>query len=195
MTLKEYSSVLIALDLINHPAILLDRDGAVLAVSGKASKVFDSEFSVRGRRLYVADGQSRTKLEALLDRARLVSDKQVPSVSHLAVNRASRRPIVVEAILRSSGSSSLPCDVSLVLLLTDLDEMPVISRASLMEVFGLTPVQAQLASLLAKGKSVEEIAREMNISPGTARNHLKAVFLRTATRRQGELVSLLSRLR
>ncbi|WFU44966.1 LuxR C-terminal-related transcriptional regulator [Bradyrhizobium sp. CB82] len=64
-----------------------------------------------------------------------------------------------------------------------------------MEVFGLTPVQAQLASLLAKGRSLEEIAREMNISPGTARNHLKAVFLRTATRRQGELVSLLSRLR
>ncbi|MFK4719235.1 DNA-binding CsgD family transcriptional regulator [Bradyrhizobium niftali] len=194
-TPKEYSCVLIALDLINHPAILLDRGGSVLAVSGKASKVFDSEFSVRGRRIYVADCQSRTKLEALLDRARLVSDKQVPSVSHLAVNRASRRPIVVEAILRSSGSSSLPCDVSVVLLLMDLDEMPVISQASLMEVFGLTPVQAQLASLLVRGKSLEEIAREMNISPGTARNHLKAVFLRTATRRQGELVSLLSRLR
>ncbi|GLR90882.1 helix-turn-helix transcriptional regulator [Bradyrhizobium iriomotense] len=195
MTPKEYSCVLIALDLISHPAILLDRDGSVLAVSGKASKVFDSEFSVHGRRIYVADCQSRMKLEALLDRARLVSEQQGPSVSHLAVNRASRRPIVMEAILRSSGSSSLPCEVSVVLLLTDLDEMPVISQASLMEVFGLTPVQAQLASLLAKGKSLDEIAREMNISSGTARNHLKAVFLRTATRRQGELVSLLSRLR
>ncbi|MGY4501632.1 DNA-binding CsgD family transcriptional regulator [Bradyrhizobium sp. GM24.11] len=195
MTPKEYSSVLIALDLINHPAILLDRDGSVLAMSGMASKVFDSEFSVRGRRIYVADCRSRMKLEALLDRARLVSDKQLPSVSHLAVNRASRRPIVMEAILRSSGSSSLPCEVSVVLLLTDLDAMPVISQASLIEVFGLTPVQAQLASLLVKGKSLEEIAPEMNISPGTARNHLKAVFLRTATRRQGELVSLLSRLR
>ncbi|WP_456725288.1 MULTISPECIES: LuxR C-terminal-related transcriptional regulator [unclassified Bradyrhizobium] len=64
-----------------------------------------------------------------------------------------------------------------------------------MAVFGLTPVQAQLASLLVRGKSLEAIAREMNISSGTARNHLKAIFVRTATRRQSELVLLLSRLR
>jgi len=192
---QEHSSVLAALDLINCPAILLDRNGSVLAVSGKASKAFDSEFSVRGRRIYVADQQSRIKLEELLDRARMISGKQAPSVSHLAVNRISRRPVVMEAIPRSAGCSSLPCDVSVLLLLTDLDEVPVISQASLMEVFGLTPVQAQLASLLVRGKSLEEIAREMNISPGTARNHIKAVFARTATRRQGELISLLLRLR
>ncbi|WP_246800502.1 helix-turn-helix transcriptional regulator [Bradyrhizobium sp. ERR14] len=63
-----------------------------------------------------------------------------------------------------------------------------------MEIFGLTPAQARLASLLVAGKSLEEIALDMNISSGTARNHLKAVFLRTGTRRQAELVSLLSRL-
>ncbi|MFB9264638.1 helix-turn-helix transcriptional regulator [Bradyrhizobium erythrophlei] len=191
---QEHSSVLIALDWINCPAILLDRNGSVLAVSGKAPDAFDSEFSVRGRRIYVADYQSRTRLEELLDRARLLSGRQPPPVSRLVINRVSRRPIVIEAIPRRSGSGSLPCDVGLLLLLTDLDEAPVISRASLMEVFGLTPAQAQVASLLVKGKSLEDIAREMNISSGTARNHLKAVFARTATRRQGELVSLLSRL-
>lgn len=130
-----------------------------------------------------------------MDRMRLVSDEQVRSVSQVVINRSSRRPIMMKAIPRGCPSSSRPCETGVLLLLTDLDEVPNVSQAAIMEVFGLTPVQAQLASLLVRGKSVEEIAREMNISSGTARNHLKAIFVRTATGRQGELVSLLSRLR
>ncbi|KWV55239.1 hypothetical protein AS156_06135 [Bradyrhizobium macuxiense] len=64
-----------------------------------------------------------------------------------------------------------------------------------MAIFDLASIQAQLASLLVTGQSLDEIAREMNISKGTARNHLKAIVMPTATKRQGELVSLLSRLR
>lgn len=192
---QEYSSIISALDIINCPAIWVDRNGAVLAVSGKASKVFDSGFFVRGRRLYVADYQSRTRLEELMDQIRLVSDERGPKVSQIVINRSNRRPVVVDAILQEWGSSSPSCGAGVLLLLTDLDQVPVISQASLIQVFGLTPVQAQLASLLVRGKSLAKIAAEMNISLGTARNHLKAVFVRTATRRQSELVLLLSRLR
>ena len=194
MNFQERSSVLIALDWINCPAILLDREGSVLAVSRRASDFFDSEFSVIGRRIHVADYQSRTRLAELLDRARLRSGERASIVSRVAINRISRRPIVIEAILPHSETGSVACDMS-VLLLKDLGDAPAISQSSLMEVFGLTPAQAQLASLLATGKSLEQIAREMSISSATARNHLKAVFARTTTRRQAELVSLLSRLR
>jgi DNA-binding CsgD family transcriptional regulator len=166
----------------------------VLTVSAKASKLFDGEFFVRARRLYVTDPRSRTMLEELLNRIRLAPDEPVlPAL--VVINRSDRRPIIIEAIRQDWDCNSSRCDPGAFLLLKDLNEVPLISRASLMAIFGLTPVQAQLARLLAMGKSIEEIAREMNISSGTARNHLKAVFVRTATRRQGELISLLSRLR
>ncbi|MGY8684940.1 helix-turn-helix transcriptional regulator [Bradyrhizobium sp. UFLA05-153] len=190
-----YSSILTALDLIGYPAIWLDRDGSVLAVSDKALQTFDGDFTVRERRICVADYQSRMKCEELMGRVRLVSEEQGLSDSPVVINRASRRPLVLKAIRGDWASCSLPCETGVLLLLTDLDEVHVVSQASLMEIFGLTPVQAQLASLLVRGKSLEEIAREMRISSGTARHYLKAIFVRTATRRQAELALLLSRLR
>jgi DNA-binding CsgD family transcriptional regulator len=62
----------------------------------------------------------------------------------------------------------------------------------LVKLFGLTPAEAKLASLMAEGISVEQAAEALEISRETARNHLKAVFAKTATHRQGELVALLN---
>lgn len=195
MNLQEFSSITDALDIIDCPAIWLDRRGSVLSVSGKASTFLDSEFYLRGQRLYVADQSSRLQLDALLEHVRLVPDQREAATLQVVINRSNRRPIVLDAIVQDWASSSPPCQIGALLLLRNLDEVPALSRTSLMNVFGLTPVQAQLASLLVGGLSLTDIAREMNISSGTARNHLKAVFVRTATRRQAELVSLLSRLR
>jgi DNA-binding CsgD family transcriptional regulator len=60
--------------------------------------------------------------------------------------------------------------------------------------FDLTPREAAVAAALARGQDVAAAARHLGIAPGTTRNHLKAVFLKTGTRRQGELVSLILRL-
>ena len=116
-------------------------------------------------------------------------------VLQAVVHRPQRRPIIIKAVVRGLPDARLLSGVDALLLLTDMDDQPRISQESLMEIFGLTPSQARLASLLVEGKSLKEIAREMQNSSGTARNHLKVVFTQTGTNRQGELVSLLSRLR
>ena len=56
---------------------------------------------------------------------------------------------------------------------------------------GLTPAEARLASHLAGGTSLEEASESLGVSIHTARTQLKAVFAKTGTRRQGELVALL----
>jgi DNA-binding CsgD family transcriptional regulator len=45
---------------------------------------------------------------------------------------------------------------------------------------------------MAEGISVYKAAEALEISRETARNQLKAVYAKTATHRQGELVALLS---
>ena len=60
--------------------------------------------------------------------------------------------------------------------------------------FRLTPTEAQLAIRIAGGLSLDQVAEELNMSRETSRNHLKAIFAKTGTHRQGELVALLSRL-
>ncbi|MCK1565603.1 helix-turn-helix transcriptional regulator [Bradyrhizobium sp. 173] len=185
-----------ALDLLGRPAILIDRLGFVAAVNENASKLFDDDLSVKGRRLFAADAQSRLRLDRLITQVRFLFGKPGRTTLQTVVTRSQRRPVVIDAIVQGweSESDTVPPDTGALLILTDLNEIPRISQSSVSEIFGLTPAQARLASLLLEGKSLEEIALDMNISPGTARNHLKAVFLRTGTRRQAELVSLLSRL-
>lgn len=191
----ERPSMIDALDLLGRPAILIDRNGFVVAVNDNATKLFDGDFSVKGRRLFAADAQSRIRLDLLISQIRVLSGKPGRTTLQTVVTRSQRRPVIIDAMVQGSESASDPFpNTGALLILTDLNEIPRVSQSSVMEIFGLTPAQARLASLLMEGKSLEEIALDMNISSGTARNHLKAVFLRTGTRRQAELVSLLSRL-
>jgi DNA-binding CsgD family transcriptional regulator len=58
----------------------------------------------------------------------------------------------------------------------------------------LTPAETRLASTMATDISIERVADQLGLSRATVRNQLKAVFAKTATNRQSELVALLSRL-
>ena len=60
--------------------------------------------------------------------------------------------------------------------------------------FGLTKSEARLASQLMGGQCLEEIAAANDVSLGTVRSQIKAVFAKTHTHRQAELVGLLTRL-
>jgi DNA-binding CsgD family transcriptional regulator len=59
-------------------------------------------------------------------------------------------------------------------------------------VYGLTPAEAKLALLLLEGKSISEAAHENEVTKDTVRSQVKSIFLKTGTRRQGELIGLLS---
>lgn len=61
--------------------------------------------------------------------------------------------------------------------------------------YGLTPTESSVARRLAAGAGLEQIGRELAISMNTVRGHLKAIFGKTRTHRQAELVcKLLSEL-
>ena len=65
--------------------------------------------------------------------------------------------------------------------------------AILRTIFKLTNAEARLAAHLASGESIEAAAAKLAISPLTVRTQLKAIFTKTNTHRQSELVALLSR--
>jgi DNA-binding CsgD family transcriptional regulator len=57
--------------------------------------------------------------------------------------------------------------------------------------FELTPAEANLALLLARGLTLAEVSEAQNISPHTARAQLKSIFAKTGVSRQAELVRLI----
>ncbi len=68
------------------------------------------------------------------------------------------------------------------------DVVPLLMRA-----FDLSPREAALAAELANGHELAAAANRLHIAVGTARNYLKAIFAKTRTHRQAELVALILR--
>jgi DNA-binding CsgD family transcriptional regulator len=65
---------------------------------------------------------------------------------------------------------------------------------TLIGLFDLSKAEARLCVSLAQGKSLDECAREGNVSVVTVRSQLHQVFGKTGARRQGELVAMLRRI-
>ena len=82
-------------------------------------------------------------------------------------------------------------DVRALLTLNALGPRPGPSAAILAKTFRLTPSEAKVACIIARGAPPDIAARELKISRETARNQLKSVFAKTDTHRQSELVALL----
>jgi DNA-binding CsgD family transcriptional regulator len=76
----------------------------------------------------------------------------------------------------------------------DLYAFPAPSVRLLQQFFKLTPAEARVAQFMARAETIEDAACALNIRLCTARSHLAAIFEKTATARQAELVALLSRL-
>lgn len=84
-------------------------------------------------------------------------------------------------------------DETSVIILLDLDAHPEPSPRTLQRLFGLTAAETQLAVELARGHNLLDIARSRRLSRTTIRSQLAALFVKTQTRRQADLVALLGR--
>lgn len=76
----------------------------------------------------------------------------------------------------------------------DLYDFPAPPGRLLQECFHLTPAETRLARIIARGEPLERAAQSLGIKLPTARTQLAAIFAKTNTRRQPQLVALLSRL-
>lgn len=183
-----------ALNAVRKPAIAIDRLGFVLDANPAAEAMFDDCLHIKDGRLFVADAQAKACLERLTDRIRVTPDTAVLPCEPILIRRKRQVPVIVRALPVHGAAQNPFLGARALLTFAAVAPRPGPKSALLAKIFGLTPAEAKLASLMAEGLSLEKAAEELKIARETARNQLKAVFAKTATHRQGELVALLSRL-
>jgi DNA-binding CsgD family transcriptional regulator len=111
----------------------------------------------------------------------------VGSTSWLATSSKEGITSLVNQILNARS------DETSTVILLDLDAHPEPTPRTLQRLFGFTAAETQLAVELARGRNLLDIARSRRLSRTTIRSHLAALFVKTQTRRQVELVALLGR--
>ena len=180
-----------ALNAMRLPAIALDRDGYVADVNVAADAVFDSNIKIKDRRLYIRDPDSRALLKEAIDQLNTSPRAYSLALEPVIVPRKDKLPVIVR-IWPLEGPAATPGqDVCALLTLNALGPRPGPPASILAKTFRLTPSEAKLACIIARGAPPDIAARELNISRETARNQLKSVFAKTDTHRQSELVALL----
>lgn len=174
-------------------AILLDRQGRVVQLNPRAERLLGPDLSVRGQHLIPSDPALRRAVERMVGAALgLCGVVSVPLP--IAVPKASGRPLVLHAVPLPEEASLFFAPARALILIRDLNQAEWPPDSHLQAVFGLTGAEARLATAIAAGDGVRAAAERLGISANTAHTQLAAVFAKTGTSRQAELVRVLSRL-
>ncbi len=185
-----------AVDQLSVATIILDEQGRLLNTNAVARALLEEAdgLSQRDQRLHI-DGRAlnRALQEALDAIARTRKGDETSVVRVLRVPRAAGRSdlgLVIRPVPTSEWSEgqSSPCAA---VFISDPDLRETASQQGLAALFGLTPAEANLALLLARGLSLAEVSEAQNISQHTARAQLKSIFAKTGVSRQAELVRLI----
>ncbi|MGB6177230.1 MAG: helix-turn-helix transcriptional regulator [Methylocella sp.] len=180
-----------ALNAMRLPAVALDQQGFIDEVNAAAEAVFDNDVKIKDRRLFVRDPAARALLKEVIDQLTTSPRRNPLATDPIIVQRRDKMPVIVR-IWPFAGAAHLPAqEVRAFLTLNALGPKPGPPAAILARTFRLTPAEAKLACVIARGASPGIAARELKISRETARNQLKSVFAKTDTHRQSELVALL----
>ena len=177
------------LEAIGLPAAVLSGAGRVQAANGLLGN--KSEFFLTG-----AQGKLRltdAAADSLFRERSAAVGSSHRAVQSIPIAATSDRPAAVLHVVPLCGDAhDVFSGAAVMVILTSIGmvvntpDMPLL-RA----LFDLSPAEAKLAAALASGRTLKQAADDAKIRISTARSYLDAVFRKTGTHQQSQLVALL----
>jgi DNA-binding CsgD family transcriptional regulator len=178
------------LGLVRYGAMLVAMEGRLQLANRTALEILEKKdglwLSNAGLVTHRAS-DTRTLLKLLREAIQSPAQGE-PGESPMILPRITARSSLIVRVIPGPGLDSCPAGRAAMVMLYDQDVGVEINTSLLIKLYGLTRGEAALAASLMRGKSIEEAAGELFISPHTARTHLKRIFMKTDTHRQTELV-------
>jgi DNA-binding CsgD family transcriptional regulator len=178
-------------DALGFSTVVIGPDGQVMHVSQLAEQHLGVGLAIRSGALAATDPGSDGVLQSILKQH---VDGGRPERAALGLHRVERRPLILRLVELIDGMRPVFDGAKVVAVMVDPEICPEPSPALLQQIFGLTRKEAQVATKLICGTTLQEMAKETRVSVGTVRTQAKAVFAKTGTKRQAELVGILTRL-
>lgn len=180
--------------------VVLDRARRIVSTNALAERFLHEGEGVqrRGDEIAFSATANRRIVEALLTPGASAAEgpaegKNAPGVARFRIDRpvhgdlvATARPLDLPAIHSGTGA------LALFLARPAGESAP--DPQVLRDVLGLTMAEARLASVLNRGLSLVDAAKQLGIAHNTAKVQLRSVFAKTGVHRQAQLVALLATL-
>ena len=186
-----------ALDQLETALVLVDAKGKPLLVNRAARRILDARDGLYFNTAGLAAGSSddTSKLRSIVTKA--VAGNRGDPLMHggaILISRNNKRPLQVLVAPFISNTVEAPRAVAAVIFIADPESAYVPPFEILSALYGLTRAEVRVALLLLEGNSLSEAAQMNGVRLETVRSQLKSVLHKTDTRRQSELVKLLSKL-
>lgn len=178
-----------ALDLIGLPAAILDVGGRVLAANSLIQELTNHVRWLPRNEVALTDHSGNVLLRNAI---RELRNPCATVVRSFPVGRGNVEPMVVHLIPTTMSARELFDGGFGVLAVTPITAEEAPNAAMIQGLFDLTPAEARLALSVLEGNSLSETAELHRVSRETVKSQMSAVFAKTGTKRQGELVRLLS---
>lgn len=172
---------------------VLNEDGRVLLKNAVADRWIEQQdgFALKEGKLHCTDSASERSMRAALAKVAAAGDGAPATSQVFRARRGSGehawsvlcRPYSVRAGLGEKTTTAV------LVLVRDANQRPEISPSVLVELFRLTRAEAALAVRLVAGESLKAASVSLGISHYTARAQLAAIFDKTDTHRQPQMVS------
>jgi len=180
-----------AIDALALAMLIVDDKGTILHLNAGAECLLNNKVSgltgIPGR-LSAADPVNKNRLAALI-----LAATGYPAVGGaMLLNGEQTRQVFVTPLPAASPfAKNWQTPLALVLV---IEAGYTLSTLQLLgKLYNLTPAELRVASALLAGHSPEQYALEAGVSRTTVRSQLSSLFRKTGTRRQSELVAVLSR--
>lgn len=188
------SDMLFGLNASGAAAIILDRQGRVMALTPGAERILGFGLDVTEGFLSSTNPVDGPALSALVHAAR---NRDAPLARRRFLLRGAgrRRPVLVTiAAVLDAALEALPGG-RLLLVLSDLGAGDTGIEVELQDLFGFTDAEASIAAAIFSGGEPAEIARTRGVAEATVRKQISNAYRKLEVNRQAELVRLLAGLR
>ncbi|GGH18822.1 hypothetical protein GCM10007036_21250 [Alsobacter metallidurans] len=169
--------------------IVVDEQGTIRGLTKRAGALLVGRlgFDLRDGRLRLERASLQRRFVELLATMRTV-DPDAP-LTVLGVPDSDGR---VRYALKVMPLAGLNGGGAALLAISDLLNENNVARRTVATLFGLSEREAELADYFSRGLRIDEIAREMGVTPNTARVHLRSVFNKSGCSSQVELARLIA---
>lgn len=179
-----------ALGVLGLPAAVLGTRHQLIVCNAMFHALVPDIFLDGRERLTLVDSAADRLLADALARDAVRAGGGVLSIP-LPANES--RPAMVVHVLPIRGSArDIFTSASAIILATPVVPSNAPAQQLLEGLFDLTPGESRVARAISQGETVQKISTSLGISQETVRAQLKAVFSKTGTHRQAELVRLLA---
>lgn len=187
-----------ALDIVDAGIFLADADLRVTHVNKAGEAMLKTgDIAIRGGRLAFRDARASRQIGTAVAQALAAArgETTIAHADHMELPRADPDEppyrVSLHPLPEGQGPARLAATSQIAVVVRAPGRSAVDAARRLQTTFRFTPAESALAAALADGVSLADHAQRRQVALSTVRSQLKALYEKTDTRRQGELVARL----